>query len=146
MRSLCEKDTNFEFLRDKGCLLFTQTIRVEILCINKKDREIWRNGRMTRYKVCPNQLNRLKRTEKLHCLKSQPIFSEAFQTQPVHRRCFIFLFVPFGNIGERARKKKVSVDSVYFILPPPLPSALAVNKSSAVFIFITRARRTLKRN
>ena len=100
---------------------------------------------MTRYKVCPNQLNRLKRTEKLHRLKSQPIFSEAFQTQPVHRRCFIFLFVPFGNIGERARKKKVSVDSVYFILPPPLPSALAVNKSLAVFIFITRARLTLRR-
>ena len=52
---------------------------------------------MTRYKVCPNQLNRLKRTEKLHRLKSQPTFSE------------------------------VSVISVYFILPLSLLSALAVN-------------------
>ena len=33
----------------------------------------------TRY--YPNQLNRLKREEKLHRLKSQPIFSKASQTE-----------------------------------------------------------------
>ena len=33
----------------------------------------------TRY--FPNQLNRLKRVEKLHRLKTQPIFSEASQTE-----------------------------------------------------------------
>ena len=37
---------------------------------------------------------------------------------PVHRCCFIFLFVLFENIGERARK---------------------VNKSPAVFVFLSRA-------
>ena len=36
---------------------------------------------MTRYNVHPNQLNRLKRVEKLHPLKSQPMFCEAPQTQ-----------------------------------------------------------------
>ena len=34
-----------------------------------------RGGRMTRYKVNPNQLDGLKRVEKLHRLKSQPILS-----------------------------------------------------------------------
>ena len=36
-----------------------------------------RGGRMTRYKVNPNQLDGLKRVEKLHRLKSQPILSSA---------------------------------------------------------------------
>ena len=39
-------------------------------------------------KVHPNQLNRLKRVEKLHHLKSEPIFPEASQTEwckPFHK-------------------------------------------------------------
>ena len=39
-------------------------------------------------KVRPNQLNRLKGVEKLHHLKSEPIFSEASQTEwckPFHK-------------------------------------------------------------
>ena len=43
--------------------------------------KIWSGGRTTRYKVYPNQLNRLKRVEKLHHLKTQPIFSEAFPNE-----------------------------------------------------------------
>ena len=64
MRSLCEKDTNFEFLRDKGCLLFTQTIWVEILCINKKTRKIWRNGRITRYNALQSMSKSVEQTKK----------------------------------------------------------------------------------
>ena len=47
-----------------------------------------RGERTTRYKVHPNQLNRLKRVEKLHHLKSETIFSEASQTkwcEPFHK-------------------------------------------------------------
>ena len=99
--------------------------------------KIWRNGRMTRFKVCPNQLNRLQRTEKLHRLKSQPIFSEAFQTQPVHRRCFIFLFVPFGNIGERARKKKFQlIPSILFF--PHLYPLCWRSTNPPRFLFLSR--------
>ena len=32
---------------NQGCLPFTQTIRVEILCINVKLNEIWRAGKTT---------------------------------------------------------------------------------------------------
>lgn len=53
-------------------LPLTQTLRMAYL-VHK------RGGRTTRYKVHPNQLNRLKRVEKLHHLKSEPIFSEASQ-------------------------------------------------------------------
>ena len=45
-----------------------------------------------------------------------------------HRRCFIFLFVLFENIGELEKEK------IYFFLPLPLPPWAAVNKSPAVFI------------
>ena len=45
-------------------------------------------GRKTRYKVYLNQLNLPKVAEELHCLKSQPMFSEAFQ--PVWRKAFNF--------------------------------------------------------
>ena len=47
-----------------------------------------RGERTTRYKVHPNQLNRLKRVEKLHYLKSETIFSEGSQTkwlEPFHK-------------------------------------------------------------
>ena len=36
---------------------------------------------MTRYKIYPNQRNRLKREETWHRLKLQPIFSDASQTE-----------------------------------------------------------------
>ena len=55
-------------------LPFTQTIRVEMLCIYKPlICKIWCGGRTTRYKVYPKQMNRLKRLEKLHRLKLQPM-------------------------------------------------------------------------
>ena len=53
---------------------------VEMLCINIKLKKTCRDGRTTRYKVNQNQLNRLKRVEKLHRPKSQPIFLEGSQT------------------------------------------------------------------
>ena len=47
-----------------------------------KNYEAWRGGRITRYKVHLNQLNRLKVVwGKMHHLKSQPIFSEASQME-----------------------------------------------------------------
>ena len=62
---------------------------------------------------------------------------ESFQPgyhYPVHRR-FIFLFVLFENIGERAREKENKEHTSFFFFPHHYPLALAV----------TRARRTLKR-
>ena len=41
--------------------------RVEIICASKHEtrKGVWRDGRTRRYKEYPNQLNRLKRGEKL---------------------------------------------------------------------------------
>ena len=65
----------------KGCLPFTQAAQVEILNIKIELQNLTWWKTMTHSKVCPNQLKRLKRVEKLHCLKSQPIFSEASQME-----------------------------------------------------------------
>ena len=46
-------------------------------CAQTYTYKIWLIGRTNRYKVYPNQLNRLKRIEKLHHRKSQSIFTEA---------------------------------------------------------------------
>ena len=61
---------------------------------------------------------------------------------PVKRRCKIFVFVLFENIGERASEAIVrervrsarNKIKVSFLLPHPYSLALAVNKS-AVFVF-----------
>ena len=63
-----------------GCLQFTNHLWVEISCINIKPKKNGLGGRTNRYKVNQNQLNRLKRMKIFHCHQSQPIFSEAFQT------------------------------------------------------------------
>ena len=60
------------------CSLFSQTTRVIILCTNITIEFDVVGGRPAT--IYPNQLNRLKRVEKIHRLKSQPIFSEASQT------------------------------------------------------------------
>ena len=65
----------------EGCLPFTQAAQVEILNIKIELQNLTWWKTMTHSKVCPNQLKRLKRVEKLHCLKSQPIFSEASQME-----------------------------------------------------------------
>ena len=65
----------------EGCLPFTQATQVEILNIKIELQNLTWWKTMTHSKVCPNQLKRLKRVEKLHCLKSQPIFSEASQME-----------------------------------------------------------------
>ena len=66
---------DYILVRDTGCLPFTQTTWVEILCLKIKLQNL------TRWENCPiNQLKRLKRVEKLHRLKLQPIFSQASQT------------------------------------------------------------------
>ena len=65
----------------EGCLPFTQAAQVEILNIKIELQNLTWWKTMTHSKVCPNQLKRLKRAEKLHCLKSQPIFSEASQME-----------------------------------------------------------------
>ena len=46
----------------------------------------------------------------------------------------LFLFVLFKNIGERLSETSESQREAR-ILPPPLPLALAVRKSPAVFVF-----------
>ena len=47
--------------------------------IKLKNLTCWENNLLqSQY---PNQLNRLKRVEKLHCLKTQPMFSETSQTE-----------------------------------------------------------------
>ena len=60
--------------------IYKKTSRVEILCINIKLYNLT-SGRTNHHKVYQNQLKRLKRAEKLICLKSEPIFSEASQTE-----------------------------------------------------------------
>ena len=65
----------------EGCVPFTQAVQVEILNIKIELQNLTWWKIMTHYKIYPNQLKRLKRVEKLHCLKSQPIFSEASQTK-----------------------------------------------------------------
>ena len=65
----------------EGCLSFTRAAKVEILNIKIELQNLTWWKVTTHYKVYPNQLKRLKRVEKLHCLKSRPIFSEAFQTE-----------------------------------------------------------------
>ena len=50
-------------------------------CAQPQNYTIWRGGKVMRYKVYSKQLNRLKGVQKLHRLKSQPTFSEAFQTE-----------------------------------------------------------------
>ena len=62
--------------------------------------------------------------------------------KPVHRRCFIFLFVLLENIGmreseasTRAKRARSARKKYIFFFPHPYPFALAVNKSPAVFIF-----------
>ena len=61
----------------EGCLLFTQATQAEILNIKIELQNLTWWKITTHCKVYPNQLNRLKRVGKLHCLKSQIIFSEA---------------------------------------------------------------------
>ena len=63
------------------CFSFTQATQVEILNIKIKLQNLTWWKVTTHYKVYSNQLKRLKTVEKLHCLKSQPIFSEASQTE-----------------------------------------------------------------
>ena len=84
------------------------------------------------------------------------------ETQPVHRRCFIFLFVLLENIGvyeseasTRARSARKKKKNVYFLLPPQQNWAKRFQVQSTRFwigmrfprglFYITRARRTLKR-
>ena len=62
--------------RIQGCLLFTQTPRMEFLCINKKKLEF--DDPLQTY---PNQLSRQKRVEKLHHRKTQPNLSKASKTE-----------------------------------------------------------------
>ena len=64
-----------ETSRTRARILITQT-RVEIFLLKHKNHKLWRGGRTNRYKLYPNQLNRLKRVEKSHRLKSQLIYSE----------------------------------------------------------------------
>ena len=52
-------------------------------------------------------------------LARAPFFPAPITSWPVNRRCFIFLFVIFKNIGELARESKIK--NVYFLLPPELP-------------------------
>ena len=56
------------------------------------------------------------------------ILFKPLETLPVHRRCFIFLFVLLENIGVRKSEASTRVQTarkkhknVYFLLPPPLP-------------------------
>ena len=59
----------------------------------------------------------------LHLVLYSCKFITKITKQPVHRRCFIFLFVLFENSGEStseasARETKINV---HFLLPPPIP-------------------------
>ena len=53
-----------------------QTVTCRRACFIKKNYKIWRGGRTTRHKLCPNQLNRLKGVQKLAHTKLQPMFSK----------------------------------------------------------------------
>ena len=50
--------------------------------------KIWLVGRTNPYNVNPNQVKRLKRVEKFHVLKSQPMLSEASRTERREPFCF----------------------------------------------------------
>ena len=55
----------------EGCLSFTQAAQVEILNIKIELQNLTLWKVTTHYKVYPNQLKRLKRVEKLHCLPNR---------------------------------------------------------------------------
>ena len=70
------------------------------------------------------------------------------KSYPFHRRCFIFLFVLFQNIGQRESERENERGerrASNFVFPHPYPLALAVNKSPAVFCFLSRALDGLRR-
>ena len=53
--------------KELGADHLNKNTRVEIICASKHEtrKGVWRDGRTRRYKEYPNQLNRLKRGEKL---------------------------------------------------------------------------------
>ena len=67
---------------------------------------------LTRYKVCPNQLNRLKRMEKLHRLKSAHVFRSLYTAVVLS----FFSFLSVISAGARERKKFQLIPSILFFL------------------------------
>ena len=92
----------------------------------------------------------LLRTLIIRFLEGTQHLSRVAKDQPVHRRCFLFLFKNrkarqskrgAQERGQSARKKK----KVFFLFSPRHPRALLVNKSSAVFIFTRENRGSVNR-
>ena len=100
-----------EISRTRARILITQT-RVEIFLLKHENHKLWRGGRTNRYKLYPNQLNRLKRVEKSHRLKSQLIYSEDSEEGMARTTWF-----SNGNF------RFFQVNGKWHRPPPPPPSA-----------------------
>ena len=66
---------------------------------------------LTRYKVCPNQLNRLKRMERLHRLKSAHVFRSLYTAVVLS----FFSFLSVISAGARERNKFQLIPSIFIV-------------------------------
>ena len=88
---------------------------------------------LTRYKVCPNQLNRLKRMEKLHRLKSAHVFRSLYTAVVLS----FFSFLSVISASARERKKFQLIPSILFF--PHLYPLCWRSTNPPRFLFLSRA-------